>query len=888
MEDHAPPASDSQIVLPLTEVEARVLEVVRGLARETGGARAERAVRAHASLERDVGLGSLERVELLLRLERAFDRAIDDQCLATDTPAALARAIVDAVPGLVALPPRRESAPGMAAADIGQGVRTLQDSLWRHAQLDAGRVHVHLRPEDADEEPITYGRLLDEAAAVAGGLLEQGVQRGERVALMLPTGLDFLRSFCGVLLARAVPVPIYPPLRLDRLEEYAQRQSAILADAGARLLVTVARARPVTRLLQPSVPTLRAVVTADELAARGRPVTGAEGDGSDPALIQYTSGSTGQPKGVLLTHDNLLANVAAIAGGLALTPADVGVSWLPLYHDMGLIGSWLTCLHHGIPITLLPPTAFLARPERWLWAIHQRAATLSAAPNFAYELCARRVADAALEGLDLSTWRVALNGAEPVSSSTLERFAARLAPYGFRHQAMMPVYGLAECSVALTFPPVGRGPRVDRVAREAFQREGLALPAPEGDTGALEFVSAGFALPGHELRVVDDANRDLPERSVGRLIFRGPSMTAGYFEKPEATRAISVEGGWLDSGDLAYLVEGELHVCGRRKDLVIKGGRNIVPQEVEEAAAAVAGIRRGCVVAFGVANAATGTESLVVVAETRVDDAAARERLVAAVIEKVAEAIEVPPDEVVLVPGGSVPKTSSGKVRRSAARELYLAGELGRAGRTTLHQRLRLIAGLAVDRLQALPARAARGAYALWLTLALPPLLLGAWLLALLLPGQRTAFAVERVGARLVLRLLGCRLRATGLERLSLGGALVLASNHASYTDIPLLLALLPVDFRFVAKREVRSYPIVRTFVRRCGHLTVDRWDAQQSLNDAAQVERALRDGAQVLFFPEGTFTAATGLRPSGSAPSRPRPRRACRWCLSGCAARAP
>ena len=203
----------------------------------------------------------------------------------------------------------------------------------------------------AAEEAITYGRLRDEAAAVAAGLRERGVGPGDSVALMLPTGLDFLRSFFAILLVRAVPVPIYPPLRLDRLEEYAARQSAILADAGVALLVTIARARPVAALLRPAVTTLRDVVTPDELARPGTPFGLPDAEAADPAFIQYTSGSTGQPKGVLLTHANLLANIRAIAAGLELRPTDVGVSWLPLYHDMGLIGSWLMCLHNGVPLT---------------------------------------------------------------------------------------------------------------------------------------------------------------------------------------------------------------------------------------------------------------------------------------------------------------------------------------------------------------------------------------------------------------------------------------------------------------------------------------------------------------------------------------------------------
>ena len=355
----------------------------------------------------------------------------------------------------------------------------------------------------------------------------------------------------------------------------------------------------------------------------------------------------------------------------------MGVSWLPLYHDMGLIGAWLNCLHNGLPLTLMPPTAFLARPERWLWAIHERRATLSAAPNFAYELCARRIGDDALEGLDLSSWRVALNGAEPVSPGRSSASRAASRPTASGPSAMTPVYGLAECSVALAFPPIGRGPRVDRIAREPFQREGLARPAAPGDTAALEFVSAGRELPEHEIRILDDAGSDVAERVVGRLAFRGPSMTSGYYRNPEATAAITLPGGWLDSGDLAYRADGEIHICGRRKDLIIKGGRNLVPQEIEEAAAGVEGIRRGCVVAFGVANATLGTEALVIVAETRATDPLERERLASAVTERVAAAVEVPPDEVVLVPPGAVLKTSSGKVRRAATKEQFVQGALG-------------------------------------------------------------------------------------------------------------------------------------------------------------------------------------------------------------------
>jgi 1-acyl-sn-glycerol-3-phosphate acyltransferase len=851
----APPAAAA-----IAEVEARVLEVVRALAEELGGARAAHAVAPSASLEREVGLGSLERVELLLRLENAFGRALDDRVLQADTPRDLARVI--AAGGVVDVPARAERAESPGAATASEAAATIHESLWRRAQSQPARPHVYLRHDDGAEETITYGDVLSEGAAVAGGLREGGLGRGHTVALMLPTGREFLAAFQGILMAGAVPVPIYPPARLDRLEEYAQRQAAILADAEVGALVTITRARGVAAVLSASVPSLREVVTVSDLSARGASWPAPEGAGADPAFIQYTSGSTGEPKGVLLTHDNLLANIRAVGRGLEVRPTDVGASWLPLYHDMGLIGTWLFCMHHGLPLALQSPLAFLARPERWLWSIHQRRATLSPAPNFAFELCVRKIPDRALEGLDLSSWRVALNGAEPVSPETIERFVQRFAPYGFRREAMMPVYGLAESSVGLCFPPVGRAPRIDRIDRAAFEREGRAEKAGGDGAGGLPFVSVGTALPEHEVRLVDDAGQEVGERTVGRLVFRGPSSTPGYYRKPEATAAITLPGGWLDSGDLAYRAEGEIFIAGRRKDLIIKGGRNLVPQEIEEVAASVPGIRRGCVVAFGVIRPELGTEGLVVVAETRATGPAERDRLSSVVTERVAAALGLPPDVVALVPPGTVPKTSSGKVRRAATRDLYLAGTLGRVSGTPLAMKVRLVARAAADAAAAGAAgigRALYAAYAGGLIAVIAPIV---WIPVALIPSPRLARTLSRLGSRALLTLGGCRLSREGGGALTGTQPVLLASNHASYVDALAMLALVPRDFLFAAKAEVATWPFFGTVVRRAGHLTVERFDVSQSVADAGKLAPALEQGRSVLLFPEGTFTAAAGLRP--------------------------
>ena len=838
----------------------QVLAVVRQLARELGGARAERTVRPEASLEREVGLGSLERVELVARLETALGRSLDEGALRLDTPADLARALLAAPAGEVGHRPSPSATPVAPTRLATVRATTLHGSLWERAEAEPERLHAHVREDGAAERAVTYGDLLRSAAAVAGGLRELGVRRGDTVGLMLPTGFDFLHSFQGALLAGAVPVPVYPPFRLDRLEEHAARQGGILADAGSPVLVTFDRARPLAALLRARAPRLAHVVTASDLASRGTPVSAPDGAGPDTALLQYTSGSTGSPKGVELTHDNLLANIRAIAAGVDLRPTDVGASWLPLYHDMGLIGTWLFCLHLGVPLSLQSPLAFLARPERWLWAIHDHRATLSGAPNFAYELCARRVGDEALEGLDLSCWRCALNGAEPVNPDTLERFCRRFEPHGFRREALLPVYGLAESAVALCFPPLGRPARVSLVRRVPLETEGRAEGARGDEAGATRFVSVGRPLPGHEVRVVDEGGAELPGGRQGRLVFRGPSAMVGYFRQPEATAAISLPGGWLDSGDLGFFLDGELHVSGRRKDLVIKGGRNLVPQEIEAVASEVPGVRRGNVAAFGLPSDETGTERLVVVAETRSRDREERERIVAAVTERIADALGVPPDVVTLAPPGAVPKTPSGKIRRTAAREAWLSGRLGRRPRplARLVTAARLTAASTAEAASRLP-RIARGALFLSTALALVPV---GWLAGRLVRGPRGARAVSHLGARLLLRASGCRLAVEGLERLAAAGPALLVANHASYADVPVLLAALPSDVLFVAKKEVLEDRVLAPLVRKAGHLTVDRWDAEKGPADAGRIAEALAAGHRVLVFPEGTFTAAAGLRP--------------------------
>ncbi|MDO8420189.1 MAG: AMP-binding protein, partial [Rubrivivax sp.] len=676
------------------------------------------AISATSSLDRDLGFDSLARMELLLRLESAAGVALPEDTLqSAETLADLWQAVQrgkarpagrasSAAPPWVPAPTAVEPRPADAiATDAGvavepwQTAQTLLEVLDAHVRVHPDRVQIiHLA--DEMETRISYRQLADASDAIAAGLQRAGLQPRQAVAIMLPTSPGYFHTYFGILRAGGIPVPIYPPARASQLEDHVRRHTGILANAQAVVLVSVPQAMAVARLLQARVPGLRAVLTPEQLAAGGGAPVPVVVQAEDIAFIQYTSGSTGQPKGVALTHANLLANIRAMAQAIAATTDDVFVSWLPLYHDMGLIGAWLGSFLVGFPLVVMSPLAFLARPRRWLETLSSHRGTLSAGPNFAYELCLSRIEDDALPGLDLSRWRLAFNGAEAVSPDTVQRFGPRFAACGLRPEAMTPVYGLAEASVGLLFPPLGRGPRIDRVVRQTFESERRALPAPPDDAGALRFVACGRALPGHEVRIVDDAGQPVAERIEGRLEFRGPSATRGYWRAPEQTARL-FDRGWLDTGDRAYAAEGDVFVTGRVKDIVIRGGRNLYPQEIEEAVGAVAGIRKGCVAVFGVADAHSGTERLVVLAEASPRQARGTEALRDAVARAVVDAIGEPADEIVLAPPHTVLKTSSGKVRRSACRELVEQGHVGAAPPSARRQWWRLASEAAGLRLRA-------------------------------------------------------------------------------------------------------------------------------------------------------------------------------------------
>jgi acyl-CoA synthetase (AMP-forming)/AMP-acid ligase II len=393
---------------------------------------------------------------------------------------------------------------------------------------------------------------------------------------------------------------------------------------------------------------------------------------NDPAFIQYTSGSTGNPKGVMLKHRAICSNIHAIGQALQINRNDVVVSWLPLYHDMGLIGALLFAVYWRIPLTLMSPTAFLMDPVRWLRALSDYRGTLSPAPNFGYARCVKRVHESEMEGIDLSSWRMALNGAEPVSLRILQEFSNKFAPCGFDERAFLPVYGLAEASLAVSFPPPG-APVHHEVVDRASLAEGAAVPS-EGK-GSIALVSVGTAIPGHEVIVTDDRGEELGERQVGHIVVRGPSLMAGYFKDPTITHSV-LHSDMLWTGDLGYYADGHLFITGRVKDLIIVRGKNFYAEDVEVVAESVEGIRTGCCVAFGIYDEDKASDLLAIVGETKATDEAERVRIAEAVAALVQEECGLTVDEVALVDPGTIPKTSSGKRQRNLCRELYIRDEL--------------------------------------------------------------------------------------------------------------------------------------------------------------------------------------------------------------------
>ncbi len=851
------------------KMEKELITLARALLAETTDAHLSRELTLQSSLQYHLGLDSLGRAELFRRIEKQWKVELPDRLLVeAETLGDLLAAIQTARPavlqnenrvGRTEKAERYEKHHSQKIADVSRA-DSLVEVLMEHAQKTPDRPYIYLQNDKGGEEILTYGQLLSNSFKVANALQKRGLSPGETVAIMQPTQLGFFYTFFGVLLASGIPVPIYPPLRPHQLESYAKQEAKILNNAEIRFLVTFEQAELLSRFLQGFIPSLQEVLTVDDLLKSGSslllPLTAKQ---DDVGLIQYTSGSTSAPKGVVLTNNNLLSNIRAFGKAVQITPDDIAVSWLPLYHDFGLIGLVLGTLYYGCPLVLFSPLAFLSHPEKWLWAIHLHRGTLSAAPNFAYELCVRKIAPETIEGLDLRSWRMAANGAETIYPKTYERFVEKFKPYGFKAESFFPVYGLAESTVGLAVSPLNRPPRVDTIDRIAFENDKQAIPLdPHAAQEKLEIMSCGQPLPGHFVRIVDEQFQPLPERRIGQLQFQGPSSMRGYYNNPAAT-ALAHRGNWYNTGDFAYLADGEIFITGRQKDLIIKAGRNIYPSVLEEIVSDVPGVRRGCAIAFSVNDKETGTENIILVAETSEKNKSKRTALRNAITDALVNALDLTPDQIIFVAPRTVPKTSSGKLQRSACKNLYLEGKLRPAPAWVQMAKLGLKSFALKSR--ATLIKSLKLIYTLYVVLLLGLAALPLWLSIKLLP-EKQAGNLCRQAARLLCLAFGCPISIEGGKFLTAAQPLIFAANHASYIDGLVAAAIAPAGTRFIAKKEAFSWPLLRDVLRKLRHIPIDRLDFQKGLEQTVKIEATLQSGSSIFIFPEGTFSYAAGLRP--------------------------
>jgi len=541
-------------------------------------------------------------------------------------------------------------------------------------QLAGSEHDAHRYRDNGSVAELTYGELIAEADRLARGMHRLGVRRGDRVGLVLHRARDFIPAFLGCVRAGFIAVPLYPPLTLGQFASWAETTGRMLGTARASLLLADPPVAYTLRSLRDQIPSLRDVVSMTDLPEGGE-LHGAPVSDEQVVFLQFTSGSTSAPRGVRVTHGSLWANARAImVDGLHASPEDRGVSWLPLYHDMGLIGFVMSPLVTRTPVTFISTLDFLKRPEVWVRTMSEDRGTISFAPNFGYALAARRTKST--EGLDLSAMRVLGCGAEPIQPDAIRGFFERFSDTGLNPSAFLACYGLAETTLAVTFAGMADELKVDHL-------EFASEPARDDAAGIrriyprIPVVSCGRALPRHRVSILGADGEPLPDGRVGEVFVEGPSVADGYWDDEEATRRVFVDGG-VKTGDLGYLSEGELHVTGRLKDTIIVRGRNFDPTPIEVAAGRVAGVRMGNVAAFSLSGDLT--ERIVVAAEYREGDPSTIE---ADIVRSVQRHVGLTVSEVVLIEAGSLPKTTSGKLQRSATREQYLDGKLGRVRRRT-------------------------------------------------------------------------------------------------------------------------------------------------------------------------------------------------------------
>lgn len=542
----------------------------------------------------------------------------------------------------------------LAGTSLSGKAGTITDVLYERAAAAPDRAAFYVIESHSTITEISNEQLLTEASVLAERLTARGLRHGDIVLLAYETSPALLTAFFACLIGSFVPCVIEAPSLGSQAESWAERLAERARYAGARMILCREDCLDLLKARGCDAANIEAL--PEPVALTPVPTTEL-----DTAFLQFTSGTTSRPKALRVDHRTLLNNVRGLASAREWTHEDVIVSWLPLYHDMGLVALTMSGFVAGMPVVLMPSNLFTMNPARWLWAMHTFKGTVSSAPNFAYQFVATHAPEHRTRGLDLSAWRCAINAAEFIQPRTIEQFAARFAPHGFRKEAFAPAYGLAECTVAASITRPHHPLRVDMISRHVLISKGLAIPVLPSASDAFAVVCVGPVLDGHQVRVVNDDGEPQPDRVQGQILLRGPSVVHGYFKEETPS---NISDGWLETGDLGYLERGQLFITGRIKDLIIRAGANISPYEIEQVAGEVSGVRSGAVGAIGVTDSRKGTENLVVFFETTQKAEIVVENTRQAIRDRLNQRLSIAVDHVFEVAPHTLQKTTSGKLQR--------------------------------------------------------------------------------------------------------------------------------------------------------------------------------------------------------------------------------
>jgi acyl-CoA synthetase (AMP-forming)/AMP-acid ligase II len=551
---------------------------------------------------------------------------------------------------------------------------TLADLIHQNYSKNPEKAAIILQHAGQDDKPVSYHDLVTGSARYARTYAEAGLQPGEVIILILQHGEDLVYSFWGAILHGAIPAIM--PFLTEKLspERYRADLAALLSVTQPTAIVTYPEFESDIRSAMTADSSVRTVLLTSQLAPETEPdfsqLRGLHCKPTDIVLLQHSSGTTGLQKGVALSHEAVLNQLNAYTHTLQLTSDDVLVSWLPLYHDMGLIAGFLMPILMGITLVLQSPFDWVRAPHKLFQSVSKYKGTLSWLPNFAYNFCAQKIRERDLEGVDLSSWRVITNCSEPVKWESHQAFFQRFEKYGLRESALNCSYAMAENVFGVTQTPLGTKPVTDEIDRESYINEHIANPPMDGKP-TLKMMSSGRALPNTRLLILSEDGKSLPDKVIGEVALQSDCMLTGYYHRPDATEK-ALRDGWYLTGDYGYTLNGEVFVAGRKKDMIIVGGKNVYPQDLESLAYEVPGIHAGRAVAFGIEDAKAGTEEVVIVAEVDTENPKERQRIADALRKHITQNSAIALRHAHIVDPKWILKTSSGKTARSANREKFL------------------------------------------------------------------------------------------------------------------------------------------------------------------------------------------------------------------------